>query len=283
MTCSPPLAATPADCTAWNSADFFEKASSNDVVSCLSEGADPNARDEDGNRPLLWAVMSKPEVVKALLDAGADPNARDKDGRTSLHHAAMFKSLSAVESLLAADADPNARDEDGVTPLHVAVFSFEPLLPLLKEILQMQRSIDPVEVENVFNLIREDEDLAFFLRTAVTSIPEVVQALLDAGADPDARDEDGDTPLHMAATSTPEAVQALLDAGANPNARDEDGRTPLHSAGLFSRNPEVVQALLDAGADPKARSEAGLTPFELIPDDSPLKGAFTSNQKRFFR
>ena len=283
MTCSPPLAATPADCTAWNSADFFEKASSNDVVSCLSEGADPNARDEDGNRPLLRAVMSKPEVVKALLDAGADPNARDKDGRTSLHHAAMFKSLSAVESLLAADADPNARDEDGVTPLHVAVFSFEPLLPLLKEILQMQRSIDPVEVENVFNLIQEDEDLAFFLRTAVTSIPEVVQALLDAGADPDARDEDGDTPLHMAATSTPEAVQALLDAGANPNARDEGGRTPLHSAGLFSRNPEVVQALLDAGADPKVQSEAGLTPFELIPDDSPLKGAFTSNQKRSFR
>jgi len=67
-------------------------------------------------------------------------------------------------------------------------------------------------------------------------------------------------------------VKALLDAGADPKARDKDGWTPLHFAAQFSKSPEVVQALLDAGSDPSAKSESGLIPVNLIKNDSPLKG-----------
>ena len=88
---------------------------------------------------------------------------------------------------------------------------------------------------------------------------ETVIALLDAGADPRARSKDGKTPLHVAAGSEKraEAVKALLDAGADPNARmtmGGGGITPLH----IVPTAEIAKILLDAGADPNARTDDGM-------------------------
>lgn len=95
-----------------------------------------------------------------------------------------------------------------------------------------------------------------------------IQALLEAGADPNWADEAGMTPLMAAArVGQLAAVQVLIAAGADVNARDAREFTALFYA---VHNPEldcgfapVVQALVDAGADVNARIFYGITPLML--------------------
>ena len=77
--------------------------------------------------------------------------------------------------------------------------------------------------------------------------------MLDAGADPNARDEYGWTPLHRAAAwsnEDPAVVKALVDAGADIEVRDEDDKTPLHYALDSNKGPDAAALLRNAYTDP---------------------------------
>ncbi|WP_236788869.1 ankyrin repeat domain-containing protein [Amycolatopsis sp. GM8] len=101
----------------------------------------------------------------------------------------------------------------------------------------------------------------------------MINELLAAGADVQARNRRGAQPLHYAADGNPgsrrwdpeqqrEAVRCLLAAGADPNAVDKSGVTPLHRA-VRNRCAAVVEALLDGGADPRRPNKNGSTPAQL--------------------
>jgi ankyrin repeat protein len=83
---------------------------------------------------------------------------------------------------------------------------------------------------------------------------EVVEALLEAGADPAATaDRRQSTALHRAAfKGHAAAVEALLKAGAPADALESPGYAPLHRA-AFKGRTNAVRALLAAGADPSLR------------------------------
>jgi len=92
-----------------------------------------------------------------------------------------------------------------------------------------------------------------------------VAALLAAGADPGASDDDGWTPLHAAVQAfAPAVCEMLLRAGALVDATDSYGNTPLWRAVFESKGRgEAISLLRRYGADPLRKNAAGVSPLGL--------------------
>ncbi|HEY1206955.1 MAG: ankyrin repeat domain-containing protein [Bryobacteraceae bacterium] len=91
--------------------DLHKAAQSGDVALLqvrLKQGADPNARDQEGRTPLMDAVAAEQVPAMRLLIAnGADVNARTRDGQTPLIVAATQGRLDAARLLVQSGADLN--------------------------------------------------------------------------------------------------------------------------------------------------------------------------------
>ena len=95
-----------------------------------------------------------------------------------------------------------------------------------------------------------------------------VQALLDRGADANARNLEGHTPLIGAAGGggSVEIVWALLSCGADVNMGDRRGHTPLMAA-VLSGHVEIVKILLAHGADVHAKTTRGISAMNCMSMD----------------
>ena len=99
-----------------------------------------------------------------------------------------------------------------------------------------------------------------------TAAPATVSACLAAGYSVDDVSSPGEqTPLHWAArlSDDPDVIGALVEAGADLEASTRARRTPLHWAARYNRNPAVVRALLEYGANVYAATRHGRTPLHL--------------------
>uniref|UniRef100_A0A2K6SV98 Poly [ADP-ribose] polymerase n=1 Tax=Saimiri boliviensis boliviensis TaxID=39432 RepID=A0A2K6SV98_SAIBB len=92
---------------------------------------------------------------------------------------------------------------------------------------------------------------------------DVVEYLLQNGANVQARDDGGLIPLHNACSfGHAEVVNLLLRNGADPNARDNWNYTPLHEAAIKGKI-DVCIVLLQHGAEPTIRNTDGRTALDL--------------------
>jgi len=265
----------------------------------LDNGADLNAEDSEGRTP-LHRVVEDTSIEEAgaltslFLERGADPNRQlgeDNKSINLIHLAAGEGTKEAAQALLDGGADPFAEDEYGRTPLHRAAEAEaneqDPTGAKVK--LLLSEGLDPNA--------RQTEDQGFSGGEGDTPlhkanggfgglVREVAEPLLEHGADPDIRKEDGETLLHSA--SERQTAEILLEHGADPNVRNEDGETPLYSASR-SGYVEVVSALLEEGADPslgcsgsRSLAKEGDTPLHVAADDGRTPSTPRS-RKRFCR
>ncbi|WP_084337498.1 ankyrin repeat domain-containing protein [Actinomadura oligospora] len=260
------------------------------VVSAIAVGAPLGPAEDDRSEmtPLHFATMSgSAETVRALLAAGADLSARtghdslltelglhpDDFGMERIERRVTplwmavrgpFRtdrpgpSAEVVRALLDAGADPRATGPIRMTPLHVVAesrFKWERERPVAERLEILRRLIDAgadVEAEDRLGLTP--------LLVAVDA-PEIVAALLDAGADPARRTAysdlfgiEGMSALHAAAGGGhQEALRLMLDRAADPDPRTTAGATPLHCAVWREAGTGVIETLIAAGADVNAR------------------------------
>lgn len=196
--------------------------------------ADVGALDLQGEAPLHHALMQRSASMVALLLAhGADVNQRDRDGWTPIMTAAYYDDAADVKVLAARGADPNAMSAQNLTPLGIAV--------------QYGKDAAAVAlIEAGADTRRPIGDAAYtplMLATASDSLP-VARALIEKGADLNARNAGGVTALMVAAAKGhADMVELLVRAGADAGAQTERGDTALAIA--RARGDQRVIKLLD--------------------------------------
>jgi ankyrin repeat protein len=219
-------------------------------------GANPTLPALDGSTPLhslaSHGPSSDPKIVHALLRfAQLDTSiASTTDGKNNpLHVAAYTGAAAAIKPLISACAI-DEQNASGYTPI----------------VLGIQMS----QVESVRMLIQCGADVNVtptykcappLLFAAQNNHTALVQALLDAGADPNKPTDSQQTALYRAASLNNETtVRALLDKGADVNSVDKDGSTALHIA-ANNNCFKVVALLLEHGANPSDRTCNGHAPI----------------------
>ena len=202
------------------------------IEAALKGGVDINVKNGDGETPLVSAAKNKgrQKMVETLLAKGADPDSPDSGGRTALMHAAYQGRVEAVKLLLGAGADVNKVSEAEFTALDYACKGGE------LEIARMlgARGAKLGDKNNVLVLVCE------------AGYTEILKIVLEHGPDLNYRDGNGFTALMYAVLQGEEMVELLLDKGADPNVKNEDS-TALSYAAQNERGA-VVELLKKRGA-----------------------------------
>jgi uncharacterized protein len=261
-----------------------------------------------GLTALIFAArVGDVESARVLLEAGANVNDTADEGLSALGFATVRGHVPVATLLLARGANPNAADA-GHAPLHWAAGWWETTLTTADFTIVREGNAEwnvlpglrEGKLELVKALLKHGADPNLRMKTAPPragatknpQLPElagatpfvlaamagdaaVMQALLDAGADPSLETAVGSTAVMAAAGAgrnlgesslkqAPllEAAKLAVKTGADVNATDEMGNTALHYA-AYLRVDAVVRFLVENGARMDVRNKFGETPLWL--------------------
>lgn len=196
-----------------------------DITMLIRQGAEINASDMLGQSLLMYACMYRnKDIVRLLIDCGADVNQRDITGATPLIKTIMIQSIKdlgderkldtevdIIKYLLDAGADIHARDNyGGNAVLHACSVNKGKILKcLLEKGADPNSRLKPVKINNY-------NDYTALMAACTAGYKEIVEILINAGADVNVIDSIDNTALWIAALNErPDIVQLLITAGAH--------------------------------------------------------------------
>ena len=224
----------------------------NFVKILLDAGTDPNITDKSKDSSLHSAIYGhcSIESLNELISHGAHVDAVNDIGETPLLTACKAGQTESVSLLLKLKADLSIANIDGYTSLHFAAVA-DCSADTVLQIIEYGADVNAVDKRN---------RTALLLSCLNVNSCSIVKILLAAGADPIIADDEGFSCLHAAIYGhcSKETLQALIDHGADIDAKKEDGTNALLSACTKGQS-ESVRFLLEAGADVNITSPDGNT------------------------
>ncbi|OQR96508.1 hypothetical protein ACHHYP_15493 [Achlya hypogyna] len=237
----------------------------------------------EGKTQLMFAAKHGSVAIAAYLLPLSDINAISDNGYTAVAVAAYYGHLDIIRLLVAHGAHLDQVSENAVFPLriaaqegHSAVVQY--LVPLLDDVdrrnchgdtaLYMAAQNQHTEIVRCLcakanvNLAMEDGSTSLW-RACLDGSVDIVDILLDAGADVNMPSFDGNRPLITAAEKGHlEVVTRLLKEThrLDLNAQNQDGKTALYQASCFG-HAAICRALLAAGADVSIATSKGVAPI----------------------
>jgi ankyrin repeat protein len=265
------------------------------IRALAAAGADIRALSNGKFTPLLFAVRGGHiEATRALLEAGADINERMADGMSALVLALYNAHFELAGFLVDKGADTNAAAQ-GWTALHQIAWSRRPnrgfnlpgAVPTGNlDSLELVRTLVAHGADVNARMTKEPRDgnrnmmnrlgSTPFLMAAKTADVPLMRVLLDAGADPKLKANDGTSAIMVAAGvgvygpgespgTAEEALAAVKLAyevgGGDVNDSNKDGETALHGAVYRGGAVPVIQFLADKGAKLDVYNKKRWTPL----------------------
>ena len=236
-----------------------------DIAKLLMEkGADINLMLSNGDSALLVAANEgHAEMTKLLVEAGAvftkPGGPRD---RLPLH--GCNQHAECLKILLDAGADMNANCKDGTTVYMAAYWNHPAEVDIL-----VARGAD-LEI-TCPDPAYWDHGCTALLGAAHEGNSEIVETLLEAGANIDAKMPDGSTALMLAVKASKEKVaRALLEYKPDVNAVDDDGCNALHH--INDQTPlSLIRLLVRRGVNLEQRTKEGYTVLRSAVERSDLE------------
>ena len=232
-------------------------AEEDDILAALAKGADPLAKDEEGNTALMLAAMGnffgggEEKAFDALLKAKVPIDAKNKDGHTALMLAAREGRDDNVKALIARGAKVNERDPDGWTPLMLAAYNGQSFV--VDTLLKAKADFKVKDSSGAWDA------LMFALSEGRGNAAE---KLIEAGAVIPTAPVKGLAPLVRAVYGGDlQSVRLVLATKPDLGARDEDGWSALELA-AYNGYPQIAMELLRAGIDPALKDKEGKTALD---------------------
>lgn len=243
----------------WTALMFAAHRESYESVKYLvSKGADINIVNGNGQNALMIALMEsyyasqRIAIAKHLIFKGININVKDDEGKTALMYATKRCWIDVVKLLVKKGADINAEDDEGATALSYVSDCY-----LVEKFLQSKGAKYGEGRKQMCSVDGKNIEL---LRAAAVGNASQLKESIKLGADVNAKTVYCNTVLMETIRNSRkivgglgEIIELLVENGADVNAKDNEGKTAL----MYARSLEVVKYLLSKGADINAKDNNG--------------------------